>query len=237
MLGRPDLSFKSQREALAQAATGADVENTYGQAMRAAAGLIAEQQRLGQAALAPVGNGITKEALEALWNGRDAGLQSQIDGTNQKLSGIQSAGPQTDRESYLVNGLIQRGMNPQMAEAFVINMKDESGLKSDITEGAPNVHGTRGQGLYQLTDVRPGVGRRSDYLNFMAQRGDNNLWSDDSQLDFAMWEYNNTEKANWAKVAQMQGVGNMAAGIAKYVLRPASEHLASRTAKYLKLGY
>lgn len=237
MLGRPDLSYQGQREALAAAATGAEVNDTYGQAMRAASGLISEQAKMGQQLAAPVGNGVTVDALRALWNGQNSGIQSQIDGTNAQLSGIQNQGPQTDRETYLVNGLVIRGMPESMAQAFVINMKDESGLKSDITEGAPNVHGTRGQGLYQLTDIRDGVGRRTDYLNFMKNRGANDLWSDDSQLDFAMWEYNNTEKANWQKVAALSGVGNQAAGIAQYVLRPAQEHLNARMAKYKALGY
>ena len=106
MLGRPDLSFKSQREALAQAATGADVENTYGQAMRAAAGLIAEQARLGQRNAVPAGNGVTLEALQALWNGRDSSIQNQIDATRNQIGQVNGEKP--DYSSYSPNSEMGR---------------------------------------------------------------------------------------------------------------------------------
>lgn len=233
MLGRTDLSFKGQREALAQAATGADVNDTYGQAMRAAGGLISEQQRLGQAALAPIGNGITKEALEALWNGRNSQIQSQIDSTNQQISGVQNnVNLQNPRELEVFNAFVKAGFDPETAEAFTINAKDESGLKADIVEAVPNVHGTRGQGIYQLTGPR-----RDQYLSWLGQNGRNDAWSDQSQADFAWWERNNTEKANWDKVALLQGVGNKASGIVSHVLRPAQKYRDERSARYLALGY
>lgn len=239
MLGRPDLSFKSQREALSQAASAAPTGDIYGQAMQSAQNLLNNVQNIGNMARTVDNSGISKEALLALWNGRNSDVQGEINAIDNKLNELNTNSPANmgDRAKYLTDLAIKKGFDPQTAQALVLNMQDESGLKNDIVEGAPNVHGTRGQGLYQLTDTKPGVGRRSDYLNFMKNNGRNDLWSDDSQMEFAWWERNNTEKANWDRVMGMNGVGNRASGIVEHVLRPAREHRINRQNRYLALGY
>lgn len=45
---------------------------------------------------------------------------------------------------YLLKGLIDRGLAPHQAKAFVMNFVDESGLNPGINEAAPLVPGSRG---------------------------------------------------------------------------------------------
>lgn len=87
MLERPNLSFRSQRDALAQAASTAAVDSTYGQAMQSAQGLIRDAAVRGQqASQAPIGNGVTAEALAALWAGRNGGLTSENSNTSSSTN-------------------------------------------------------------------------------------------------------------------------------------------------------
>lgn len=134
--------------------------------------------------------------------------------------------------AYIRSGLINRGMRPEIADAFLMNFQDESGFDADITEGAPNVHGTRGRGLYQLTDTKPGVGRRSDYERWAKARGDN-LYGVDSQLDFLMHELSGSESGAWKQIQQAGTTGEAAAMIVRKFLRPAKEHQTARAARYL----
>lgn len=247
MLERPKLSFNKQREALSQAASTASVDSGFGQAMQSAQGLLSGFAKATQGGPIKTDNGVTAEALAALWDGRNSGLASGIENIQGQINNISDnpnmasaakmgEGPAGSTEKYLIDGLQKRGFTPEQAQAFVLNFKDESGLQADITEGAPNVHGTRGQGIYQLTDTAEGVGRRSDYLKFVKERGYQNPWDYDSQLDFLRWEVDNTEKGAWNKIQQMQGVGNIASGIVEHFLRPAAEHRIARQKKYMTYG-
>jgi hypothetical protein len=114
-----------------------------------------------------------------------------------------------------------------LAEAFVINFDDESGLDPNIIERAPNVHGTRGKGLYQLTDTDPGVGRRSDYE---AIYGDD--YSIDNQLDFLVHELKTSEKSAWNKIEASETVGEAAGKIVSEFLRPEASHKKERRDRY-----
>lgn len=255
MLSKPDLTFKAQQAALAEAAKQVpQTDQIYGQALQSAQNLIASMSNKGTPEGA-AGTGVTKEALATLYGSDDIASQIEalrnqisgsaiLNGTNQNKGSFRPGGPtnnyspkQGEIEQYLYNGLITRGFTPEQSQAFILNFKDESGLRADIVEGAPNVHGTRGQGIYQLTDTSEGKGRRSDYLNMMKQAGRDDLWSYDSQMDFLKWETENTEKAAWAKIASLQGVGNIASGIVGDFLRPAEKHRISRQKAYLSLGY
>lgn len=240
MLGRPDMTLRGQREALAQAASQASTlgNDVFGQAMQSAQGLIRDAQSFAPGEATP-GNGITAEALAALWQGQNQGIQGEIDNVNGQLNGTDSypqfnAGSAGEQQIY--EGLMKRGFAPDEAQAAILNFMDESGLNPSITEGAPNVHGTRGQGLYQLTDTRDGVGRRSDYLRFVEQNGYKQPWDIDSQLDFFAWETQNTEKAAWDRVRAAQGVGGKASAMVEHFLRPAKEHRIARQQKYSKHG-
>lgn len=125
----------------------------------------------------------------------------------------------------LVKGLVKRGLSPEVAKAFVINFQDESGLVSDIVEHEPNVHGTRGKGLYQLTGSRR--------AQFEKRYGGD--YSVDNQLDFLVWELNNTEKNAFEKIQQAGSTGEAAAAIVTHFLRPAEEHRQRRVRKYTGL--
>ena len=106
MLERPNLSFKSQRDALAQAASTAAVDSTYGQAMQSAQGLIRDAAVRGQqAAQAPIGNGVTAEALAALWAGRNGGTNAAALPMTDKDTTLQF-NSNNESEQYIYHGLL-----------------------------------------------------------------------------------------------------------------------------------
>lgn len=125
-------------------------------------------------------------------------------------------------------GLVARGLPDHIAEGFVKNMQDESGLNPGINEAAPLVPGSRGGfGLYQLTGPR-----RRAFEAFASERG-LPLDDVDAQLDFMMMELQGPERAAWEKISGAQNAGEAGAAIVNYFLRPAEEHRASRAAEYL----
>ncbi|MGL4310626.1 MAG: phage tail tip lysozyme, partial [Paracoccaceae bacterium] len=123
--------------------------------------------------------------------------------------------------------LVERGLPPAVAEGFVMNFNDESGLNPGINEIAPVVPGSRGGfGLAQWTGPR-----RVALEKFAAERGlpvDNV----DVQLDFLMTELQGPEAGAWSKISGAQDPGSAAAAIATHFLRPAEEHLDRRVASY-----
>lgn len=129
---------------------------------------------------------------------------------------------------YVLDGLIQRGMNPVQAEAFVWNFRDESGLNPGINEIAPIVPGSRGGfGLSQWTGPR-----RRALEAYAADRG-RPVDDADLQLDFLMTELQGPEKSAWNKIAAAKTTPEAAAAVVNYFLRPAEEHRARREANYL----
>lgn len=124
-------------------------------------------------------------------------------------------------------GLVARGMPEHVADGFLMNFQDESGLNPGINEKNPTVAGSRGGfGLYQLTGPR-----RRAYEEFAAGRKVDPS-DTDAQLDFLMTELQGPE-ANAAKsIFASKDSGSAAAAIARDFLRPAKEHLDSRVAKY-----
>ena len=153
-----------------------------------------------------------------------AGLSDEV--VAARLEGQQygSAGvPQSGIQAQVYQGLLDRGMPEHIAQGFMMNFQDESGFNPGIEEAAPNVHGTRGRGLYQLT------GSRRE--QFEAKYG--NDYSIDNQLDFLMEELNTTERGAWDVIRNSQNAGEAGANIVNNFLRPAAEHARSRTAKYV----
>lgn len=49
-----------------------------------------------------------------------------------------------DNAADIKQGLVDRGMSPQVADAFVMNFQDESGLNPGVNEQNPVVAGSRG---------------------------------------------------------------------------------------------
>lgn len=135
--------------------------------------------------------------------------------------------PSSNADFDVRAGLIDRGMPEHIADAFVMNMQDESGLNPGINETTPLVPGSRGGfGLSQWTGPR-----RRALEAFAEQRGvpvsDGNM-----QLDFLMSELQGPESAAAKEIFAAQDTGTAAAAIVNKFLRPAEEHRARRVAKY-----
>jgi|GEM_PF-3475408 len=133
--------------------------------------------------------------------------------------------------SEIAAGLVKRGLPQHVADAFVMNMKDESGLNPGINEANPVVPGSRGGfGLYQLTGPR-----RRAYEAYAAQNGASPD-SVDAQLDFMMSELQGPERSAYDAIMAAPDTGSAAAAIVNKFLRPAEQHRASREARYLRSG-
>lgn len=156
-------------------------------------------------------------------------MERQIDGeqasgeeSGQRRGQSSASIPQGEVADYVYQGLIERGMPDHVARAFLVNFQDESGLNVDIEERVPNVHGTRGKGLYQLTGSR----RQS----FKQRYGGD--YSIDNQLDHLMWELENTEQNTWNKLQSTDNTGDAAVVIVNDFLRPAKKHAQERSNRY-----
>lgn len=135
--------------------------------------------------------------------------------------------PSGDTAGYIRQGLIQRGLPEHVADAFLMNMQDESGLNPGINEAKPLVPGSRGgYGLYQLTGPR-----RRAYEAYAQQNGIP-LDSVDGQLDFMMSELAGPEANAYQSIMAAPDTGSAAAAIVNNFLRPAEEHRARRVAQY-----
>lgn len=136
-------------------------------------------------------------------------------------------GVETVPGSFIRSELVKRGLPEHVAEGFVLNMQDESGLRPGVNEQNPTVKGSRGGfGLYQLTGPR-----RAAYEQWAAQSG-RELADPSAQLDFLVAEMQGPERAAAEKIMQTSTPGEAASAIATYFLRPAPEHLAARVARY-----
>lgn len=130
-------------------------------------------------------------------------------------------------ERSIFQGLVQRGLPPHVAQGFVMNMRDESGLNPAINEVSPTVPGSRGGfGLYQVTGPR-----RTAYEAFASDRGVDPA-DVDAQLDFLVSELKGPEQRAAQSIFATQDVPSAAAAIARDFLRPAPENLQRRVAQY-----
>lgn len=146
------------------------------------------------------------------------------------VPGLQRAPAGVSAESIRA-GLIQRGLPEHVADAFVVNFQDESGLNPGINEAKPLVPGSRGGfGLYQLTGPR-----RVAYEQYAAERG-LPLDSVDAQLDFMMMEGQGSEKKAFDKILSAPDKATAAQAIVNDFLRPAPEYRRERAQRYASLG-
>lgn len=124
-------------------------------------------------------------------------------------------------------GLINRGLPAHVADGFVMNFQDESGLNPGINERNPTVPGSRGGfGLAQWTGPR----RRA--LEQAAQQRGVSPADVDLQLDFLMGELQGDESRAARSILAAEDAGTAAAAVARDFLRPAQEHLNRRVANY-----
>lgn len=134
-------------------------------------------------------------------------------------------------ERQLIAGLVQRGIPLPIAQGIVANMGVESRFDPGINEIAPLVEGSRGgYGLNQWTGPR-----RRQYEAFAAERG---APLDDvgTQLDFTVWELQNTERGAWEA---LQGVSDPVAAARIYserFLRPGIPNLDRRMAEAARIA-
>lgn len=143
------------------------------------------------------------------------------------FAGQPASAPVGDIAERLRMGMIERGLPEHVADGFLMNFQDESGLNPGINEVNPTVPGSRGGfGLYQLTGPR-----RVAYEQFAAQRGVSPA-DPDAQLDFMMQELQGPEAGAAQSILSAPDAGTAAAAIARDFLRPAPQHLQSRVAKY-----
>ena len=144
--------------------------------------------------------------------------------------GGSSTVPDSETAGRIRNKLIDRGMPSHVADAFIVNFQDESGLNSGINEANPIVEGSRGGfGFYQLTGPR-----RTAYEAFAKQRGVNPS-DEDSQLDWLMMELEGSEKKAGNAIYNTNNTSDAAVAIVNQFLRPAKKHAVSRTANYRNL--
>lgn len=195
-------------------------------------------------AFASLGQGITANVMNRRATaGEEAGQASAGDLRQQLISTITGQGsfppappavregsasmPQTAEAATIRDGLVQRGLPPHVADAFVLNMQDESGLNPGINERNPIVPGSRGGfGLYQLTGPR-----RRAYEAFAAQRGVDP--SDvDAQLDFLVTELQGPEARAAQSILSAPDTATAAQAIVNDFLRPAPEHRQRRASRY-----
>lgn len=123
--------------------------------------------------------------------------------------------------------LMQRGLPAHVADGFVLNFQDESGLDPGINEIAPTVPGSRGGfGLAQWTGPR-----RRALEQFAAATG-RDVADPDAQFDFLMEELRGPERAAFERIIATSDPSSAAAAIAQYFERPAPQHLDRRMASY-----
>ena len=125
-------------------------------------------------------------------------------------------------ESFVVNGLMQRGMPEYIARGYATNFRDESAFN-------PAASGDNGRAL--------GLGqwngpRKAALEAFAASQGkpasDPNV-----QLDFVMQENAGPEAAAWSKISTTKDPASAAAAVLNYWERPSEQNRARREASYL----
>lgn len=146
-------------------------------------------------------------------------------------SDFMSPMPSGDAAAALRDGLIARGLPEHVADGFVMNFKDESGLNPGINEASPLVPGSRGGfGLAQWTGPR-----RVALEKFAADRGV--APSDvNAQLDFLVQELQGPEAAAAQSIFGAKNAGEAGAAIVNNFLRPAEDHRTRRSQAYLGGG-
>ena len=137
------------------------------------------------------------------------------------------ARPTGEAPERIKSKLVARGLPEHIAEAFVLNMADESGFDAGVNEKNPLVAGSRGGfGLYQLTGQR-----RKAFEAFAAAKGVS-VDDEDTQLDFMMKELATTEKGAAKHIYGAANTSDAAVAIVDKFLRPAKEHRENRITKY-----
>ena len=125
----------------------------------------------------------------------------------------------------VIAGLVARGVPLAAAQGIAANLMAESGLNPGINERNPVVPGSRGGfGFAQWTGPR-----RRQYEAFAAQRGVK-LDDPQAQLDFLVWEGQNTEKSAWNATLSAPDATAAAKTFSDQFLRPGVPNMGNRLA-------
>lgn len=121
----------------------------------------------------------------------------------------------------IVNGLVQRGMPPHVAQGFAMNFADESAFN-------PNAVGDNGNafGLAQWNGPR-----MASLQNYAAQAG-TPASDPNTQLDYLMTELQGPEAGAMARIAATDTPQAAAQAVLNNFERPAEAHRARREASY-----
>ena len=131
----------------------------------------------------------------------------------------------------VVQGLEQRGIPRTAAIGLAGNFAVESGFEPGINEIAPVVPGSRGGfGLAQWTGPR-----RRQFEAFAKSQG-RALDDLDTQLDFTVWELQNTERAAADSILSAATPEDAARAVSERYLRPGVPHLDRRIASAQKIA-
>ena len=134
-------------------------------------------------------------------------------------------------EQQILAGLVDRGIPLHVARGVVANMIAESGLNPGVNEAAPVVAGSRGgYGLNQWTGPR-----RRQYEAFASDRGAD-LADPNTQLDFTLWELQNTEKSAWNALQTAPDEVAAARIYSERFLRPGVPHMDRRLSEAARLA-
>lgn len=134
-------------------------------------------------------------------------------------------------EQDVVAGLVARGLDPWEAMGIAGNMAVESGFDTGINEVAPLVAGSRGgYGLNQWTGPR-----RRQYEAFAGERG---AALDDlnTQLDFTIWELQNTERGAMDALNASTNPQEAAMAYMNEFLRPGIPHADRRAEETARIA-
>jgi len=124
-------------------------------------------------------------------------------------------------EQDIINGLIARGMPPYIAQAFVMNARDESGFNPQASGDNGNAFGVfqwNGPRMHALQSYAHSNGRDAGDLN--------------TQLDYLMTELQGPESGAWSKIKATGNANDAALAVLNYFERPAEANRARRAADY-----
>jgi hypothetical protein len=176
------------------------------------------------AASAPMQGVTTPQVQTTPLTANPAGLPQSIIGAVDRVD-PQGGGALSPEQ--VKAGLVQRGLAPHVADGFVMNFGDESGLDPGINEIAPTVPGSRGGfGLAQWTGPR-----RVALEKFATERGAS-VADPNVQIDFLMMELQGPEAKAAQGIMSAPDANSAAQAIVRDFLRPAPENLDRRMAEY-----
>lgn len=130
-----------------------------------------------------------------------------------------NASPQTNRVGYVFGKLVDAGIEPHIAAAFVGNGMVESGVGLHVSAVGD---GGNAFGMFQWN------GPRKRALEEFARKQGKPASDIDTQIAFALHELKTSEAAAWSRIQRATSAEEAAALISQYYERPGVPHLSRR---------